>query len=254
MGHAECPGSGAGVRAHLCAGNGGNPPIIYLIWHCVQAPSSCSPPSTGTAAVLTSSKVAFIWPRLRRRRRGLERALERVGVGSGEGWSELWKAPARSRLTGEHLTQERNHIPAEQLWRGPGSSAAARPQHWGCAWPDPPIPSAGTRRAEDGVTLSGRDRRVWGHPAGGAVGMRGSCAQAGEVPCPLVGLNVGTVPMTPPLASLGWLGGSASPHPMALPSRLVPRAPGDPSHPPIHGCSPRLWQECVPMGRACRAP
>lgn len=59
-------------------------------------------------------------------------------MGSVGSWSELWKAPVWSRLAGEHLTQERNHSSAEQVWRGPGSSAAARPQHQGCAWPDPP--------------------------------------------------------------------------------------------------------------------
>lgn len=81
-----------------------------------------------------------------------------VGVSSGGSWSELWKAPVWSKLAGEHLTQERNHSPAEQVWRGPGFSAAAKPPTPGLCLAGFPIPSAGTRRAGDGVTHSRRDQ------------------------------------------------------------------------------------------------
>lgn len=81
--------------------------------------------------------------------------------------------------------------------------------------------------------------------------MRGSSAQAGAVPCPLVELNVGTVPTTPPWAPLGWLGAQPAPTPW-LCSPDWPQGAQKPQ-PPIHPSTPQLWQERVPMGRACRA-
>lgn len=47
--------------------------------------------------------------------------------------------------------------------------------------------------------------------------MQGSCAQAGAVLRPLVELNVGTVPTTPPWASLGWLEAQPAPTPWLCP-------------------------------------
>lgn len=161
----------------------------------------------------------------------------RAGVGSGEGWSGLWKVPVHSRLTGEHVTQERSHIPAEKVWRGLGSSAAARPQPQGCAWPDPPSHPLAPTGLRTESPRAGGTRRFGGiqqevlQGAGQLCPSRGSSVPTCGAECRDSADN--TTLGTPRLA-----GGSASPYPMALLSRLVPGHPETPAtHPSIHAAA-----------------
>lgn len=139
------PGCGVGVRAHLCAGS---------LWHLVQAHSSRSSPSTGTATTLTSSKVAFVWPRLCCRQRGLEWALERVGVGPGEAWSGLWKAPVQS--WGVSHTGEEPH-PCRAGLEGPRLLCSSQTPTPGlCPARSPhPITTSAHRAEEESPTAGG---------------------------------------------------------------------------------------------------
>lgn len=200
------PGCGVGVRPHLCAGR---------LWHLVQAHSSCSSPQPQHCHHAHLFRVAFIGPRLCCRQqgwsglwRGLEWALERAGVSSG-------KPQCRA---GECLTQERSHGPAEHVRRGPGSSAAAKPQHQGSAWPDPPTPPTGTHRAEE-ESPTARGTRGFGDIQQEVLGSR---AQAGAAPCPPVELNLGTVTKTP--ARAGW-GARPAPTPCLCPPDWAPKRP-----------------------------
>lgn len=231
QGYTGCLAVVWGVRAHLCAGR---------LWHLVQAHSSSSSPQHWLCHHTHLFKVAFICPRLCCRQRGLEWALERVGVGPGEGWSELWKASVQS--WGVAHTGEEPH-PCRAGLEGPRLLCSSQTPTPGQCLARSPHPIHSTRRAEEDSPTA---RGIRG--AGGIQQeVLGTRAQAGAIPCPPVELHVGTLPPTP-LASRGWLGGSASPHAMPVPSRPGTQKAQARRHPR------ELWQERVPTGRACRAP
>lgn len=207
--------------------------------------AACSPPAAGAAATLTSSRQLL---------------SGRLCAPGGRSWSELWRDPAWSSLSRGSISRWRGAVSLRCTHRGglggPGSwvSAAARPQHRGCAQADPSTAPAGACGAGAGVACGRRvphPQRVPEAPSRWHCGARGSCAgtvpdwfqigsRSGSVPrpaavlCRAAGLEVRKVVIAPLSGSLP--SSTSCGDPPALP-------------PPLHpGSAPSL----VPEGR--RAP